>query len=611
MKAELNRSVQEIPAGRSSNPSDQMKVFLLLSAVVLAGIIPFSTRAVFLDEHIFLQIAKQAQTQWLFPQDTPGMFFGTPLSNFSAHTHPPVGEYYLALIYALLGGFNEVSFRILFSVFAIVAVLAFYKLASRFTASPLYVSLLFALTPAFFVYMPTLMMDIPMLAFLLAGLALYFEHLHGCRLALFLSSVCYVLAVGTGYTALVPLGCFFIGLLIARRPLKELISVAVAPAALSVWLAGMTIHFGSFPLSQTVEFYASQGSVQMNFLATLTFLGGVTVFPWIAVGKRVSPVVIFLTLAAMYAPWPERVYPIWVAVLASSGLAMLILFGISATKFMPAALKNGGAFLLLWVPATLLFFIVVGDMINARYILLAVPALYLVMFRESTERRLISIIVPTAFLSVVLAYADFSFVNANREWVERIVVPLQQQGFRVWSGAESGLRYYLEQKGAVSLTTVDTSPAPADLVVRHAGFPFRYSLSERVETLLSILRTFTLEHRFPVRTFNAVSRAGLHDSRLGLVPFTLSRAPFDRIEIAQLSPLPGAVYGPKGPVFQQTEAEHEFRMKLPENTKIEYELQGGDGIVAVTEHGFRLLKGKSPVIVWRNFQIVPKQFAVQ
>ena len=92
-----------------------MKRYLLLTAVVLASVIPFSSRAVFLDEHIFIQIAKSAQTHWLFPQDTPGMFFGNRVENFAAHTHPPVGEYYLALIYRVLGGFNEVSFRILFS----------------------------------------------------------------------------------------------------------------------------------------------------------------------------------------------------------------------------------------------------------------------------------------------------------------------------------------------------------------------------------------------------------------------------------------------------------------------------------------------------------------
>jgi hypothetical protein len=588
-----------------------MKRYALLVVLVLAGIVPFSSRAVFLDEHIYLQIAKSAQTNWLFPQDTPGMFFGIPKANFSDHTHPPVGEYFLAFIYALLGRFQEVPFRILFSVFSIVAVLSFYALARRFTAEPLYVTILFAVTPAFFVYMPTLMMDIPLLAFLLAGFAVYFEHIQGKRWALPIAGLCFVLAAGTGYTAMVPLGCFFLGLLLARRPWKELVCVAAAPAALALWLIAITIHFGSFPLSRTVAFFAAQGSIPLNILATLTFLGGVTVFPWLAVGKKVSPIVIFIALAAMYAPWPTRVYPIWVAILASSGIAMLTLFVMSAKSLIISGKNNGEAFLLLWIPATLAFFIVVGDMINARYILLTVPALYLVIFRETTERRLISMIVPTAFLSLVLAYADFSFVNANREWVEQTIVPLQQQGFRVWSGAESGLRFYLEQRGAPSLAADDNRPAPADLVVRHAGFPFRYGLSDGLEPLLVVLKTFTLENGFPVRTFNPVARAGMHDSRLGLAPFTLSRAPFDRVQIAEVCALPGAVYGPKGPIFKQTQAEQEFEMRVPSNSKIEYEVQGGDGIVAMTDHGFRLIKGNTPAIVWRNFQIVPKQFAVQ
>src|SRR5262245_20725233 len=374
-----------------------MKRYVALTLAVLAGVLPFSSRAVFMDEHIFLQIAKAAQTQWLFPQDTPGVFFGTPVTNFAAHTHPPVGEYCLALIYALLGRFDEVPFRILFSLFALIAVFAFYKLALRFTTSPLYVSLLFAVTPAFFLYTPTLMMDIPMLAFLLSGFVYYFEHLQGRPRSLIFASICFILAAGTGCSALVPLGCFFIGLLLARRPFKELVSVAAAPAALSIWLAAMTVHFGSFPLFQTVQYFASQGSIRMNVLATLTFVGGVTVFPWIAVGKRVSPVVMFLALAAMYAPWPARVYPIWVAALAAAGIAMLVLFVLSAKKFWLSTWHDGGAFFLLWAPATLLFFILIGDMINARYILLAVPALYLVIFRETTEGRLISMIVPTAF----------------------------------------------------------------------------------------------------------------------------------------------------------------------------------------------------------------------
>src|ERR1700758_3959342 len=131
-----------------------MKNHILLTLAVVAAIAPFSSRAVYMDEHIFLKIGRVAQTNVFFPQDTTGMFFGIPMKNFAAHTHPPVGEYYLGLLYSIFGQFREVPFRLAFSIFPIVAVLSFYSLARRFTQYPMLVSLLFAASPAFFVYSP-------------------------------------------------------------------------------------------------------------------------------------------------------------------------------------------------------------------------------------------------------------------------------------------------------------------------------------------------------------------------------------------------------------------------------------------------------------------------
>src|SRR5262249_15216174 len=184
-----------------------MKHYFLLAAIVLAGIIPFSARAVYMDEHIYLHVARSAHTNPFFPQSTPWVFFGTRVPNLAAHTHPPVGEYYLALLYSIFGRFQELPFRLAFSVFSIAAVLTFYNLARRFLNHPFVVALIFAWSPAFFVYTPTLMMDIPMLAFLLVGLVCYFCHVEGRRGFLLLAALCFVLAAGTGYTALVPLLC--------------------------------------------------------------------------------------------------------------------------------------------------------------------------------------------------------------------------------------------------------------------------------------------------------------------------------------------------------------------------------------------------------------------
>ncbi|HEX5000084.1 MAG TPA: hypothetical protein VFY29_17825, partial [Terriglobia bacterium] len=415
-----------------------MKRYALLTAVVLATVIPFASRAVFMDEHIFLNIARSAQTHWFFPQDTPGMFFGSVVPDFASHTHPPVGEYYLALIYAVMGRFEDTPFRLAFSVFPIAAVLAFYSLARRFVAEPLWVALLFALSPAFVVYAPTLMMDVPMLAFLLVGFALYFKSVDGVRRALFPASVCFVLAVGTGYTALIPLACFFVGLLTAGRPPRELLSVMAAPAALALWLAAMTVHFGRFPLWGTVTYFLSQGSMLWNFVAVFTFVGGVTLFPLAASGKPLLSAGAFAVALVAMIGFPAGAAPLWIVVLIASGAFMIARFFSSARELIASGRNSGEAFLLLWFPAVMIFFVVAADMINGRYVLLGIPALYLVAFRKMNRRSLIGMVIPTALLSLGVAYGDYRLVNANRDFVKAVVEPLLTQGVTVWGGAESG-----------------------------------------------------------------------------------------------------------------------------------------------------------------------------
>jgi 4-amino-4-deoxy-L-arabinose transferase-like glycosyltransferase len=585
----------------------RMKNYLLLAAVVLAGIIPFSSRAVYMDEHIFLHVARSAPTHWLFPQDTPFVFFGTRLPNLAAHTHPPAGEYFLALLYLVFGEFREIPFRLAFSIFPIAAALSFYSLARRFTEHPLLVALIFTATPAFFVYSPTMMMDIPMLAFLMSGLALYFHSADGRTWLLLPTALCFILAAWTGYTALVPLLCLFIAQIAARRPVRELAVVCAAPAALAVWLAAMSVHFGEFPLARTAAYFVENGSRVGNILAALSFLGGVTLFPCMTVPARrmVLGALLIACASTFFTTWPSLGGRAWYVLLASSGAMVLASFVAAARRRMAIGKNHGEAVLMLWAPAVLLFFIVIADMISVRYILQLVPPLYLILFAEASRRRLLYTLVPTAALSLALAYADFIFVNLNRDAVETVITPLQQDGYRVWSAAESGLRFYLEQNGSETLAKDDVSPAPGDLIVRYRGL-LSYSLAEDLGTRLTVLRTLTLNTSFPLRTFAPAARAGFHDS--GLVPFTFSLEPYDRIEIAQLSPLGrAAVWSAGGPIFIQEDPERDFRVNIPANTKIEYELEG-DGVAAAYEDRIRLSKGNSARIVWRNFRLVPREW---
>ena len=458
-------------------------------------------------------------------------------------------------------------------------------------------------------------MDIPMLAFLLAGFALYFEHVQGRRRALVLASVCFVLAAGTGYTALVPLGCFFIGLLAGAAPLARIGKRRGGARRAGALAGGNDDPFRRISVDATVQLLRVARLSRHQLSRDADVPGRRDRFP-LAGGREASFSRRDLHRACgdVRALACHAIYPIWIAVLASSGIAMLVLFALAARRLILSGKNHGEGFLLLWVPATLLFFIVVGDMINARYILLTVPALYLVIFRDTSEA-------PADFddradgfpvgrfglCGLLICECQSRLGRANRRSattarfsrVERRRI--RAFGF-IWS-----------RKASSALTTTRArAPTPADLVVRHAGFPFRYSLSDRLEPLLVVLKN--VHARKPISRFGPLMQCHAPGCTTAGWDWRLSR--FHGRHSTELKSqscvlFPGAVYGPKGPIFKQTEAEREFQMKLPANSKIEYEVQGGDGIVAVTDHGFRLIKGKSPVIVWRNFQIVPKQFAVQ
>jgi 4-amino-4-deoxy-L-arabinose transferase-like glycosyltransferase len=605
-----------------------MKPRLLLAALVLASVAPFASRAVFIDEHIYLRLARSALTNPFFPADTPLLFFGTEYPNHAGHTHPPVGEYFLAGIFAQLGKFDEVPFRLIFALFPIGAILAFYSLAERFTKEPLQVAALLAVSPAFLVLAPTLMMDIPLLAFLLAGFAFYFQG------RLLPASVSFVLAAGTGYTALVPVACLGLVMWISRRPLKEFLCIAAAPAAISLWLLAMTIHFGEFPLKQTLDYLflrdagvksatqliqARASSVLFNAIAILSFIGGVSIFPGSVRLRKARSWLTALGLALLLsavATMPSILYRIWFIILATCGVMFLAAFAESASGMIRRRDRNAGeAVLILWVPAVLLFFVLVGEMINARYILLALPALYLIVFRESSRSKLVSIIIPTAIVSLTLAFADARFVNSYRSWVRQTVPALQQDGFRLHSAAESGLRFYLEAAGAETLSQSNLLPSGGDLIVRSEMF--RYGLAEDIEVVSTSLKRFTLQDRFPVRTFNPRAHAGFYDSRFGLAPFVLSYAPHDEIDLTQINPLvarlPQASTDPEqapawsadGPVFIQAQDERIFSVRLPRNIEIQYELTGGTGFVEKTSEGLRLVKTSGARIAWRRLRLVP------
>jgi hypothetical protein len=600
----------------------RLKQYILLCALVLAGILPFANRAVYMDEPQFLHVARSAiEGNWSFPQSASWVFFGVRYESLVPQVHSPIVEYYLAVLMKTIGGFDEVPLRMLFAVFPLLAIWSFYKLAQRFTTDPLLVSCLFAVSPAFFVLSPALMMDIPMLAFLLAGVSLYLDGFEqGWRL--WPASIFLILAVGTGYTALVPIGCLFLWAVTQKRPFRELLTIALAPAAICVWLTILRVRFGQSSFDYMANYYTSHITFYKNILPMFSFIGGVALCPWMYLAlaemnrKRIVAISSILAAFALtfFSSWSSIAYRVWFVFLASSGIGLLILFTVKATQPSTGKRSQGRGFLMLWAPAALVFFLTFAEMISARYILLAMPPLFLVVFARIRWSAAAYVVPATLILSVALACADYRFVNSYRNWVAQNIHALREQGFTIWNAAESGLRYYLEQEGIETLESSDLRPKGGDLIMRQESFD--YGLAADLSPLL--LRVFRMDLRdaYPIRTFSREAGAGFHDSHFGQVPFSISMAPLDRIEISEVSPfvikLPQVVpadyssvpvWSPNGVLLKQVDTEMKFPFRMPRNTKAEYELEG-KASVHFSEEGIVLRKESRGPVLWKNFRIV-------
>jgi hypothetical protein len=212
-------------------------------------------------------------------------------------------------------------------------------------------------------------------------------------------------------------------------------------------------------------------------------------------------------------------------------------------------------------------------------------------------------------------------VNSYRTWVANSVPKLQEQGFRVYGAAESGLRSYLESAGADTLVADDRRPTGSDIIIRQKVF--QYSLGADIEVMLTELKSFPLEGAFPIRTMGTPSHpvAGFWDSNSGLVPFVFSSEPYDVIRAVQINPLvqhfPQAstdpeqapVFGGEGePIFKLSQRERFIPMRIPGSIQIQYELAGGEGAVEETAGGLKLINKSGTTIEWRRLRFTPLQW---
>jgi Dolichyl-phosphate-mannose-protein mannosyltransferase len=566
------RTVLSDPAeGPAAVPDVSRRHHLLLLALLLAGSLPFWGKAFHVDDTFFIAVAESLRLHPLRPlagsvalDDTDQRVFarlGTAPNTFETLSHPPLVPYLIAGVSALTGGLREIPEHAAFFVFPVAAAWFQYRLARRFTSTPLAAAIFLVSCPIFVLSGQSLMTDMPALALSLAGLALFVEGADsGDVRRLLLSGLVIGLAILTRYVCLglVPLGILYAWGW-ARRPTKTWMALLPLVGVLGLWCAQNWLEHGALHLAASLRHYGQyyQGryvalsDLGRRAMSDVAALGG-TALPlvvWIALARNPARGGIWLGHATVVAGMVVWLDPFHVTELRSYGAgakaaltlclaAGLFLLGDAVRRARPWRSDRG--FLLLWMMGALLGTIALLPFGSARYMLPVLPPLFLLLCaperageraaywsRHEGGTRLAAAL--TLFLGLLLGVADHEYAGVYRAFAEKGTHAVAGD-HRVFFIGDWGFRYYMERGGNRYLLSTDESPTEGDFVVR-PRIAALHDIAPRLRARVQHEATIAMNGILPLRLMSYEARAGYYSHGWGLLPFAFSDAPLELFDV--------------------------------------------------------------------------------
>jgi len=567
LKSEVHLNTGEYTLSRRGPNRDLAILVLLVSACA----IPFLGQPFHMDDNFYMDMARNAQVNPFFPNDTPYTFQGQSIPDMGSHSHPPLQTYCLAIVQHLVGegSGKEWIYHSLALVNPILGVIAFYFICARYVERPLWPSLLLACSPLFLVMQHNLMTDIPMLAFWLAAIAAFLWASDLERTGLYaISSIFQVAAMFTSYqsVALTPLLAFY--QLRHRRGAKGWLSLIPAPMFMMVWLTVNYFHYHRIVLGDTLEFVKSRDplaphALGTKLLATMEYQGWLIIFPFFilyvfarglkgrALGLvTLSAIWLVQLCAPNYRLIDKAVFVIGLTagVFASFGMAAISWKAILKSRRSIKHVAVEDQFLGLWyfgVLAYCLFFLTEG---SARYILPLTPPVILCYFRQLETSEIVEYRLPPRLLgSAMLASGSLvtcliwglALSQADQEFAQ--MYPRAANDFSRISGklesyliGEWGFRYYFGRVGARELPADESLVHGASFLV-YPKLALPHDVPAGLRSMTMPFSNLSYRPKTALRLLDWQTPAGFYSSGWGLIPFAISRSALEEIEIRQVN----------------------------------------------------------------------------
>lgn len=547
-----------------SAPNQRQRIhYVLLAVALLACLVPFSGKAFNVDDTLFIYVARQITRHPLDPFGFKVNWFldAAPIAHETKN--PPLASYFIAAAAGFVG-WSERALHFAFLLPALAVILGTYRLAQRFTNSPLLAAAATLLTPAFLVSANSVMCDTMMLALWLWAIIFWIEGLQPEKpLYLLTSALLITLCALTKYfgMALIPLLAAYS--LARQRRLGSWAWYLLLPIlALTGYQRWTKAVYGLRMISEAAHMstgvrQARQSSALAKALVDLSFIGGctlpaLTLAPMVWTRKKLLAICVASGIAGFLVSrgriglgemlWPFDFYRHWFLVgvqltlFIAAGFSVLVLAAADAWKRKDA----DSLLLMLWVVGTFVFTGFLNWAINVRSVLPLIPAAGILLARRVDMLRTTSLRWRPAMLAVALAvagavslwltWADTELANSARTAATLIEQKTRNQPGEVWFMGHWGFQYYMESFGARAVIVDDPPQRPGDFLAM-AG---NDRLFEMRPEFVSSRDAIQIPMRLGITTIQRELGTGFYSSDLGPLPFAIGPVPPERYELIRL-----------------------------------------------------------------------------
>jgi hypothetical protein len=539
--------------------------YLLLTLATLLCLLPFVSKALNVDDPLFITAAQQIAQHPLNPYGLQ-LNWGMTLSRMSEITkNPPLASYYAALI-GIIAGWSETALHVGFLLPALALVLGTYRLAQRFTNSALRAAAATLLTPGVLVSATGLMCDTLMLALWIWAAIFWLEGLDQAK-PIYLASSALLMAacVVTKYFGVSIIPLLFAYSLVRDRRVAGWAWYFLLPTSSLTTYQLWTHHlYGHGLFSEALRFASSQraisggASLLSNGLMCLSFAGGcmlpaLFLAPLIGSRKELLIAILAGTLGGFAIALG------WITLGASPQAAQATLAIYSQRFFVGLELSSciaGAVFLLLltigdswnrkdthslflslWALGIFFFAGFLNWTINARSVLPLIPGAGIAMARridqvESISTKRLQWQIKVALALLICGSLSFWIAQADSEWANsaRLAATIIEQGVgretgTVYFQGHWGFQYYMEQFGAFPLDFKRSTLNPGDLLVIPEN---NIETVKPPQQFIASAELLDIKMHQPVTTMRCQSAAGFYASFCGPLPFAFGRVPSER-----------------------------------------------------------------------------------